>query len=193
MTAFAIDEGWLAPARYCPSPNHNARPHGTRVDTLVVHGITMPPGQFGGGHIDALFGNRLDPNAHPAFAQVAAQHVSAHVLISRTGSVTQYVNFEQRAWHAGRSCFGGRGNVNDFAIGVELEGTDDCPYTMAQYRQLGRLAATLLRYYPDMTRSRIVGHSEIAPTRKTDPGPAFDWQRFGQALMIAANNLKETL
>lgn len=191
MQRFAIKDGRLLGVRRCPSPNHDARPPAATVDTLVVHGITLPPGRFGGGYIDALFANRLDADAHPYFADVAALRVSAHALITRTGVLTQYVNFDRRAWHAGRSCFGGRGDVNDFAIGVELEGTDDCPYTPAQYAQLGRLSAALLRYYPGITRSRIVGHSDIAPGRKTDPGPAFDWSRFDQALTTAAIHFRE--
>lgn len=185
MTRLVIDKGWLIDANHSRSPNCDARPPGMIVDTLVVHGITLPPGHFGGGHIDALLHNRLDARAHPYFADIADRRVSAHVLIARTGAMTQYVNFEQRAWHAGASCFGGRAAVNDFAVGVELEGTDDCPYALAQYRQLGRLAAMLLRYYPAMTRSRIVGHSDIAPGRKTDPGPAFEWPRFDQWLARA--------
>src|SRR5699024_3387841 len=135
-------------------------------------------GSFGGGHVDALFSNTLDAAAHPYFAQVAAVRVSAHALITRTGTITQYVGFDERAWHAGRSHLGARAAVNDFSIGIELEGTDDCPYTPAQYRQLGRLAAVLMRHYPGIVRSRIVGHSDIAPGRKTDPGPAFDWRWF---------------
>lgn len=186
MERIEIARGWLTSATRLESPNCDPRPDDTVVDTLVVHGITLPPGQFGGGHIDALFTNRLDPSAHPHFARVASMRVSAHVLISRTGAVTQYVNFDRRAWHAGRSCFGGRASVNDFAVGVELEGTDDCAYTPAQYERLGALCAALLRYYPAITRSRIVGHSDIAPGRKTDPGPAFDWRRFDRALAAAA-------
>lgn len=147
-----------------------------------MHGITLPPGSFGGGYVDALFTNRLDAQAHPYFGQVAAMRVSTHVLIGRTGRMTQYVGFDDRAWHAGRSSFDGRAAVNDFGVGVELEGTDDCPYTPAQYAQLGQLAAALMLYYPAITRSRIVGHSDIAPGRKTDPGPAFDWGWFDLAL-----------
>lgn len=180
-----IDAGWLAGVRHCPSPNCNQRPPGTTVDALIVHGITLPPGQFGGGYIDALFTNRLAASAHPYFARVAALRVSAHVLIRRTGCVTQYASFNARAWHAGRSQLAGRAAVNDFAVGIELEGTDDCPYTPAQYRQLGRLAAALMQYYPALTRRRIVGHSDIAPGRKTDPGPAFDWLWFDRALAAA--------
>lgn len=186
MDKLRIARGWLTSAPRNDSPNCDARPQGATVDTLVVHGISLPPGRFGGGHIDALFTNRLDPAVHPYFARVAPMHVSAHALIARTGAITQYVNFDRRAWHAGQSCFGGRANVNDFAVGVELEGTDDCPYTRVQYRELGRLAAALLRYYPALTRSRIVGHSDIAPGRKSDPGAAFDWQQFDRALADAA-------
>lgn len=186
MMPIAIDNGWLVDVNRSPSPNCDARPLDVVVDTLVVHGISLPPGRFGGGAIDALFGNRLDARAHPYFAAIAGLRVSAHVLIARTGTMTQYVNFERRAWHAGVSQFGARAAVNDFAIGVELEGTDDCPYALAQYCQLGRLAAALLRYYPALTRRRIVGHSDIAPQRKTDPGPAFEWPRFDAALDAAA-------
>jgi|SRR5699024_6589253 len=186
MQQWVIDRGVLAQARWCASPNCNARPQSVTVDTLVVHGITLPPGHFGGGHVDALFCNRLQADAHPWFAQVAALRVSAHVLIARTGALTQYVNFDERAWHAGRSCLDGRDAVNDFAVGVELEGTDDCPYAPAQYRQLARLAVALMRYYPALTRERIVGHSDIAPGRKTDPGPAFDWHWFDRALSAAS-------
>lgn len=185
MHKLEISQGWLCAARRCRSPNHDARPAGTTVDTLVVHGITLPPGHFGGGYIDALFSNRLEATAHAYFAQVATLRVSAHALVDRTGLVTQYVSFDARAWHAGRSCFQGRERVNDFAIGVELEGTDECPYTPAQYRRLGRLAALLMRYYPALTRERIVGHSDIAPGRKSDPGPAFDWQWFHHELAAA--------
>ena len=183
--AFQISAGWLAEVRRWPSPNANERPPGTQVDTLVIHGISLPPGQFGGAHVDALFGNRLAADAHPYFATIAALRVSAHALIRRTGDITQYVSFDRRAWHAGRSCFAGRAGVNDFAVGVELEGTDDCPYSLTQYRQLARLAAALLRYYPAMHRDRIIGHSDVAPGRKTDPGPAFEWRRFARELRAA--------
>lgn len=182
MNTLQIDQGWLVSALCCRSPNHDARPDKMPVDTLVVHGITLPPGHFGGGHVDALFSNKLDPTAHPFFAQVAPVRVSAHVLINRVGTITQYVSFDDRAWHAGRSNFDGRAAVNDFGVGVELEGTNDCPYAPVQYRQLGRLAAALMLYYPAITRNRIVGHSDIAPGRKTDPGPAFDWGWFDLAL-----------
>ncbi|HET7315451.1 1,6-anhydro-N-acetylmuramyl-L-alanine amidase AmpD [Salinisphaera sp.] len=182
-----IDEhGWLAGVRRVASPNHDARPPGVTVDTLVVHGITLPPGRFGHGYVDALFTNTLDSSAHPVFAAIADLRVSAHALIERTGALTQYVGFDDRAWHAGASCFEARERVNDFAVGIELEGTDDCPYAPAQYRRLAGLAAALLRHYPAMNRSRIVGHSAIAPGRKSDPGPAFDWAAFRRLLDRAA-------
>lgn len=178
-----IDErGWLIGGRRVASPNHDARPAGVGVDTLVVHGITVPPGRFGHGQVDALFTNTLEPTAHPLYAEIAQLRVSAHALIERTGVLTQYVGFDDRAWHAGVSCFGGRERVNDFGIGIELEGTDDCPYTPAQYRQLIAVTAALLRHYRGMDRSRIVGHSDIAPGRKTDPGRAFDWAAFNRLL-----------
>ena len=178
MTRLTIENGWLAGVRQVRSPNHDARPAGSRVDTLVVHGITLPPGWFGHGQVDALFTNALDPSAHPYYAAIAHLKVSAHALIERTGRITQYVSFEARAWHAGRSCFDGREAVNDFGIGIELEGTDDCPYAPAQYRALAATTAALLSAYPALTADRIVGHSDIAPQRKTDPGPAFDWALF---------------
>ncbi|GAB3674460.1 1,6-anhydro-N-acetylmuramyl-L-alanine amidase AmpD [Salinisphaera aquimarina] len=182
MTDLAINHGWLAGIRRLDSPNHDARPAGTPVDTLVVHGITLPPGRFGHGQVDALFTNTLDVCAHPFFAEIEGLRVSAHALIERSGAITQYVNLDARAWHAGRSCFDGREAVNDFAIGVELEGTDDCPYAPAQYRALAAVAAALMHHYPALARSRIVGHSDIAPGRKTDPGPAFDWALFDRHL-----------
>lgn len=182
MALHITQAGWLAGQRCRISPNHNARPDGLAVDTLVVHGITVPPGQFGLGRVEALFTNRLVTGQAPVYQQLAALRVSAHVLIERTGRITQFVSFADRAWHAGRSCFAGRSRVNDFSIGVELEGTDACPYTPAQYQRLTALAGVLLDYYPGLTRERIVGHSDIAPERKTDPGPAFDWAMFNRLL-----------
>lgn len=174
--------GWLVGQRCRVSPNHDTRPDGLAVDALVVHGITVPPGQFGQGRVEALFTNQLPAGPAPVYQQLADVRVSAHVLIERTGRLTQFVSLADRAWHAGRSCLAGRRRVNDFSIGVELEGTDTCPYTPAQYRQLAMLAGGLLAYYPGLTRARIVGHSDIAPGRKTDPGPAFDWAMFYRLL-----------
>lgn len=178
----AIHDGWLDNARRVISPNCDARPEGTAIDLLVVHGISLPPGQFGGDDIEKLFCNCLDPQAHPYFAGIAHLRVSAHLLIRRDGEAVQFVPFHARAWHAGRSAFAGRTACNDFAIGIELEGTDDTPYSDAQYLRLAETAQALMAAYPGIDRHRIVGHSDIAPGRKTDPGPAFDWPRFFGAL-----------
>ena len=165
----------VAQARQIPSPNHDARPAGTNITLVVVHAISLPPGQFGGDGIERLFTNRLDPGAHPYFATVATLKVSSHFLIRRDGALVQFVSCADRAWHAGVSAWNGRRRCNDFSVGIELEGTDENPYTAAQYAVLARLAKALRRRYPI---ADVVGHSDIAPGRKTDPGPAFDWARF---------------
>lgn len=170
--------GWLAQARRAPSPNCDDRPGGTAIDLLVVHGISLPPAQFGGPYIEDLFLNRLDVTAHAYFQGLRDVRVSAHALIRRDGELVQFVPFERRAWHAGVSRFQGRERCNDFAIGIELEGTDDIAYEAAQYQRLAEVACQLMRVYPGIVPSRIVGHSDIAPGRKTDPGQAFDWQHF---------------
>jgi AmpD protein len=164
-------------ARQVKSPNRDARPRGVRADLIVIHGISLPPGEFGGPWIERLFTNSLPPEVHPYFAQVAALEVSAHLLVRRDGGILQFVAFHERAWHAGRSRFRGREGCNDFSIGVELEGVDDVPYTGAQYRALAAVVAALCRAYPRLSPRRIAGHSDIAPGRKTDPGPAFEWRR----------------
>lgn len=173
-----VQEGWLTAARHVPSPNCDARPPGCAIDLLVIHGISLPPGEYGGGWIDALFTNTLDPDAHPYFRDVCERQVSAHLLIGRDGSLTQYVPLHLRAWHAGPSSFRGRERCNDFSLGIELEGCDDQPYEAAQYGRLAALVRLLQAQYPGITRERIVGHCDIAPGRKTDPGQAFDWQRL---------------
>jgi len=145
---------------------------------IVVHAISLPPGEFGGDCVDALFMNSLDPSHHPAFAGLDELRVSAHFLIDRAGALTQYVPVEARAWHAGISSFGGVTACNHRSIGIELEGTDDVPFTEAQYHSLEALCAALMLEYPDITLARIVGHVDIAPGRKTDPGPCFDWIRL---------------
>jgi len=178
-------EGWLNGAVRCASPNANARPAGVQVSLLVVHNISLPPGQFGGGHIEELFTNRLDGAADPYFATIAGLQVSAHFLIDRAGAITQFVATEQRAWHAGQSQFGGCDNCNDFSIGVELEGCDDVAYSDAQYTALTALSGVLMARYPALTEERIAGHSDIAPGRKTDPGEAFEWGRY-RALLGSA-------
>jgi AmpD protein len=170
--------GLLAGARQVLSPHFDARPAGVLPELLVVHGISLPPGEFGGPWIDRLFTGTLAADAHPYFREIAAQRVSAHALIRRDGRIVQYVPFGERAWHAGQSSYRGRSACNDFAIGVELEGTDDAPYTRAQYEALAALTAALLAAYPSLSAEAIAGHSEIAPGRKTDPGPSFDWACF---------------
>lgn len=167
--------GWLSGARRVPSPNCDDRPQGVAVDLIVVHGISLPPGEFGGPWIDALFTNSLPPDAHPYFEQVAGLRVSAHALVRRDGEVVQYVPFQRRAWHAGASSWQGRERCNDYSVGIELEGTDASAYEPAQYEVLARLVALLCRAYPGLSTERVVGHSDVAPGRKSDPGIAFDW------------------
>ena len=167
---------------HCPSDNFNERPDG-EISLLVIHNISLPPGQFSTGQVQALFQNRLDPQAHPYFAGIAGLRVSAHFLIERDGRLWQFVSCLQRAWHAGVSCFAGREGCNDFSLGIELEGTDDLPFSEAQYNQLTSLTRLLRQHYPAISLERIVGHSDIAPGRKTDPGPYFDWQRYRASLV----------
>jgi len=170
--------GLLAGARQVLSPHFDARPAGVLPELLVVHGISLPPGEFGGPWIDRLFTGTLPADAHPYFREIAGQRVSAHALIRRDGLIVQYVPFGERAWHAGQSSYRGRTGCNDFSIGVELEGTDDTPYTDAQYEALAALSAALLAAYPSLAAQAIAGHSDISPGRKTDPGQSFDWARF---------------
>jgi AmpD protein len=174
--------GVLHGARQLPSPNCDARPDGSTVDLLVIHGISLPPGEYGGPWIDALFTNQLPRDAHPFFGAIADLRVSSHALVRRDGELVQYVPLDRRAWHAGSSSWCGRERCNDFSIGVELEGTDATGYESVQYGVLARLAAAILRAYPAITPERIVGHSDIAPGRKTDPGIAFDWPLFRSRL-----------
>jgi len=172
---FVDRAGLVRAAAQVPSPNCDERPEGTVITLLVVHCISLPPGHFGGPGIVELFTNRLDPAAHPYYRTVAKLKVSAHFLIRRDGALTQFVSCGQRAWHAGTSSWRGRAHCNDFSIGVELEGTDDLPYERAQYAMLARLTRALRHRYPI---ADAAGHRDIAPGRKTDPGPAFDWPRF---------------
>ena len=167
--------GLLTGARQVESPNCDDRPAKTVVDLVVVHGISLPPGEFGGPWIDALFTNRLAADAHPTFAGVAQLRVSAHALIRRDGEIVQYVPFHRRAWHAGQSQWQGRVGCNDYSIGIEIEGTDASVYESIQYVRLARLIAALARVYPGVSIDRVVGHSDVAPGRKSDPGPAFEW------------------
>jgi len=167
--------GLLDAAEQRPSPNCDDRPQPLSLDLIVIHGISLPPGQFGGPWIDALFTNCLDPQAHPYFRDIHQLKVSSHLLIRRDGSVVQYVPFTKRAWHAGASCFQGRERCNDFSVGIELEGSDEAPYEAVQYYRLQQVIDALRRAYPSLRSGHIAGHSEIAPGRKTDPGPYFDW------------------
>lgn len=170
--------GLLEAARQVESPNRDVRPTGVVPELVIVHGISLPPGEYGGPWIDLLFTNALPRDEHPYFAQVAGLRVSSHLLIRRDGEVVQYVPFELRAWHAGASSWQGRDRCNDYSIGIELEGTDHEPYESAQYAVLGRVIALLCRAYPAIHPERVVGHSDVAPGRKTDPGLAFDWPRL---------------
>jgi N-acetyl-anhydromuramoyl-L-alanine amidase len=170
--------GLMDAARQAPSPNRDERPAGMSPDLIVVHGISLPPAEFGGPWIDRLFANTLPADAHPYFAQVADRKVSSHLLIRRDGEIVQYVPFHLRAWHAGASSYEGRDKCNDFSIGIELEGADDRAYEPTQYVMLAKAIVALCRAYPSLATSRVAGHEHIAPGRKTDPGPAFDWVRL---------------
>ncbi|WP_242674470.1 1,6-anhydro-N-acetylmuramyl-L-alanine amidase AmpD [Marinobacter halodurans] len=178
------DAGWLRHARRCTSPNFGPRPEGAEISLVVVHNISLPPGQFGGDAIERFFCNTLDPDDHPYFQEIRDLKVSAHVLVRRDGRCVQFVSFLDRAWHAGRSSFRGEDECNDFGIGIELEGTDDQPYETAQYRSLAQLTQSIMQRWPAITTDRLTGHCDIAPGRKTDPGPAFDWAYF---LSLVAN------
>jgi AmpD protein len=176
--------GWLSDVVRVPSPNCDERPAGCAPSLIVVHGISLPPGEFGGPWIDHLFTNTLPVEQHAYFAEIAHLRVSAHALIRRDGELSQYVPFTARAWHAGESDHCGRAGCNDFSIGIELEGMDDVPYTDAQYERLVALVVALRDTYASLRDADIVGHEHIAPGRKTDPGPAFDWSRFRSALDV---------
>lgn len=166
---------WLNVAQKCPSPNHNERPE-EEISLLVIHNISLPPKQYGGGFVEDFFCNQLAVDAHPYFEEIAHLKVSSHLFIRRDGSVVQFVPFNLRAWHAGVSSYAGRDNCNDFSIGIELEGCDDEAYANVQYEALALTVQALMQAYPKITANRITGHEFIAPRRKTDPGPAFKWQ-----------------
>lgn len=179
---FQLRDGWVQGARKLCSPNHNKRPEAETISLLVIHNISLPPGEFGGGYVESFFTNKLPVADHSFFQEISDLQVSAHLFVSRQGEVTQFVGLADRAWHAGVSCIEGREGCNDFSIGIELEGTDDLPYTDAQYAALQEITRLIQAEYPLITSDRIVGHCDIAPDRKTDPGPAFDWQRFRAGL-----------
>lgn len=172
------DNCFLSDAKVLLSPNCSERPEEAQIELLVIHNISLPPGRYGGGHIEALFSNALNVDEDPYFHEIAHLKVSAHLLIDRAGVVTQFVPFDKKAWHAGESCFAGRSNCNNFSIGIELEGSDFEAFTALQYESLVSVTRQLMAEYPQITAERIVGHSDIAPGRKTDPGPYFDWALF---------------
>ena len=178
--AYSIDvqHGRLEGARQVQSPNFDLRPEGVAPDLIIVHGISLPPNEYGGPWIEQLFTNQLDWAAHPYFKQIEGMRVSSHVLIRRDGQVVQFVPFHARAWHAGVSQYQGRERCNDFSIGIELEGTDDTAYEAEQYRELARVILALCRAYSTLSIDHLVGHSDVAPGRKTDPGECFDWPRL---------------
>ena len=173
-----VDTEDTARVRQCPSQHFDARPIGEEINLLVIHGISLPPGEFGGGFVEAFFTDKLDYNMHNYFNEIKELKVSSHVFIDREGKMTQFVSFDNRAWHAGQSSFQGRPACNDYSIGIELEGTDEIAYTDRQYQSLAELTCALMRSYSKIIPERIVGHSDIAPGRKTDPGPAFEWKRY---------------
>ncbi|WP_227731708.1 1,6-anhydro-N-acetylmuramyl-L-alanine amidase AmpD [Yersinia proxima] len=176
-----LDNGWISGVKRVVSPHCDQRPEGEAPSLLVIHNISLPPGEFGGPYIDQLFTGTLNADEHPYFADIVHLRVSAHCLIRRDGEIIQYVPFDKRAWHAGVSTFAGRERCNDFSIGIELEGTDVLPFTTEQYRSLSKVSALLFAHYP-ITAERVTGHSDIAPGRKTDPGSAFDWVLYQQSL-----------
>jgi AmpD protein len=173
----------LLDARQVPSPNFDERPAGCEISLIVIHGISLPPGVYGGPEIDRFFTNTLDPAAHPYFAEIAHLQVSSHLLVRRDGEVVQYVPFLERAWHAGESSYNGCRACNDFSIGIELEGQDEEPYTPVQYERLAAVIHSLTEAFPGLSAQRLAGHCDIAPQRKTDPGPAFDWGLLRQQLV----------
>jgi AmpD protein len=169
---------WLEDVRQVPSPNCDDRLDGCEIDLVIMHGISLPPNEYGGEYIDQLFTNTLDPQEHPYFAEIVALRVSSHLLVNRKGEITQYVPFNDRAWHAGKSEFQGRQTCNDFSIGIELEGCDDQEYEPVQYQVAANIVKLLMTNWQSITKQRVVGHCDVAPGRKTDPGEAFDWDYF---------------
>jgi N-acetyl-anhydromuramoyl-L-alanine amidase len=179
MPALRIEQHRLVGVPSIESPNQNERPDADDISLVVIHAISLPPGQFGTQGITQLFTNRLDPDEHPFYREIEALRVSAHLVIERTGAITQYVDFNRRAWHAGISSWEGRDVCNDFSIGIELEGTEDRPFEARQYEMLEAVLGALFETYPRLSLERVVGHQDIAPERKWDPGPCFDWARIG--------------
>lgn len=179
-----ILQGWLTTSTRAPCEHYDARPLPNDISLLVIHNISLPPNQFGSDHVETFFAGKLDPTEHPFFESIYQVRVSSHLYIRRTGEVVQFVSFEDRAWHAGVSSFQGRTRCNDFSIGIELEGADNIHYTEEQYIALKQVTCQIMHAYPNISLGRIVGHADIAPGRKTDPGVAFDWTRFRQQVCL---------
>lgn len=177
-----IEKGWLLNTKQVSSPHFNPRPYQDDISLLVIHYISLPPDEFGGDFIDRFFEGTLDPTLHPYFEEIKDLRVSAHCLINREGQITQYVNFNDMAWHAGVSFFEGRNKCNEFSIGIELEGSNNQPFTEAQYQTLAQLTQVIMKAYPQITPERIAGHNQIAPERKIDPGQYFDWAYYRSLL-----------
>ncbi|WP_439257213.1 1,6-anhydro-N-acetylmuramyl-L-alanine amidase AmpD [Lonepinella sp. BR2271] len=175
-------QGWLENIRHLPSPHFDQRPDPEDISLLVVHYISLPPEQFGGGFVDDFFLGKLDPTVHPYFETIYQVRVSAHFFIERNGQITQYVSLQDRAWHAGLSSFQGRDKCNDYAIGIELEGSNEQPFTEAQYKKLAEITRQIMAIYPKITADRIVGHCDISPERKIDPGQYFDWDKYMKSI-----------
>ncbi len=180
--------GLIAPARQCPSPNQDERPTGTEPDLIVIHCISLPPGEYGGDFIERFFRNCLPRDTHPYFDEIGDLTVSSHLLVRRDGTLVQFVPFGRRAWHAGASSYRGRERCNDYSVGIELEGTDDSPFEDSQYLALGGVIAALGTAYRSLRGAPVVGHEHIAPGRKTDPGPCFDWSRLKRAATMPPDN-----
>lgn len=187
MPQFQVIDGCLQGATQIPSPNYNQRPEHSDIQLVVIHNISLPPSQFGGGYIEQFFQNQLDWNAHPYFKTIEGMQVSTHLLILRSGEVLQFVNLKDRAWHAGRSSYMALPECNDYSIGIELEGSDDTDFELIQYQTLAEVVKTLQQAYPKIAH-HIAGHSDIAPGRKTDPGPHFQWSHFRVLLQQAKSN-----
>jgi AmpD protein len=192
MYKIDLETGFIEEARRVASPNYDERPTGCKPELIVVHGISLPPGEFGADWIDHFFCNTLPADAHPYFEEIAGLKVSSHFLIRRDGSLTQYVSINCRAWHAGVSCFGGQEACNDFSIGIELEGEDQTPYEQQQYESLAKLIDTLRTRIGSLGKAQVVGHSDIAPGRKTDPGPAFEWCQLDTMLATGSTKVVTT-
>jgi len=182
VKSLTIQQNWIISARHVISPNCDLRPENIDINLLVIHCISLPPDKFDGTWIDALFTNTLDADFHPYFEEIKDMEVSSHLLIRRSGELVQYVPFNKKAWHAGKSSYQGIKNCNDYSIGIELEGSENLPFEEIQYKMLAAVTQLLMTVYPSLSTTRIVGHSDIAPGRKKDPGPHFDWGKYRAAL-----------